>query len=401
MTSYLEVLRQPGVARLVASQLVARFPAGMLSLAILMHVEQQTGSYGAAGLVIAAMAIGQSIAGPVSSRLLARFGMRPLLGATTLVCALALVGLAFLAASQPLAMACAAIAGLAMPPITPAVRTIYPKVVNAQRVSLLFSVDATLQELIWVIGPLAATTIAFLGSTTLGVIVCAVVLVLGGAWFWSAREVGMVRIPVSKRRLGAVLRNPVVLLMTALGALMVGVYGGIETAVVATFGHDRAETGVIIGLSAVGSLIGGFAFGHRPVRASALVLRLLPILVGAAMCCLWQEPWWLAIAFFISGIGCAPVISGSFAAVSSSVKFSQTAEAYGWMGTGQLVGGAAASALAGSAIDAIGPIGGFLVGTGSATLALLLVLAAWRLVPDLRGRDATPRPDTTPIDVVG
>lgn len=401
MKAYLDVLRQPGIARLVASQLLARFPAGMLSLALLMHIEQQYGTYGGAGLAIAAMAVGQGIAGPVSSRLMSRFGMRPMLVGTILVCALALLGIALAPAVYPVTVALCAIAGLAMPPITPAVRTIYPKVVNARRLSQLFSVDATLQELIWVVGPLAATSIAFLASTAAGLIACSAILLLGGAWFVSAREVGQVRIPPAKLALGGVLRNPVVLSMSALGLLMVGVYGGIETAVVAAFGHDGIETGIIIGLSAVGSLLGGFALGHRPVTPAGLALRVLPILAGALMCCLTQDPWLLGIAFFISGVGCAPVISGSFAAVSSSVKFSQTAESYGWMGTGQLVGGAVSSAIAGLAIDRIGPMGGFITGTAFAVAALALVLATWRITPDLRGRDATPRPDTTPIDVIG
>jgi hypothetical protein len=54
MSSYSSLLKTPGVARIIAAQLVARFPFGMLSLAILLHVERQTGSYGAAGAVLAA-----------------------------------------------------------------------------------------------------------------------------------------------------------------------------------------------------------------------------------------------------------------------------------------------------------------------------------------------------------
>ena len=59
MAGYRELLRTHGVARVIAAQLTARFPNGMTSLAILLHVEQQTGSYGAAGLVLAAASIGQ------------------------------------------------------------------------------------------------------------------------------------------------------------------------------------------------------------------------------------------------------------------------------------------------------------------------------------------------------
>ena len=44
---------------------------------------------------------------------------------------------------------------------------------------------------------------------------------------------------------------------------------------------------------------------------------------------------------------------------SASVKFSETAEAYGWIGTGQLIGAAAGSAIAGFLIDGIGPQGAY------------------------------------------
>ena len=53
---------------MIAAQQTARFPNGMSSLAILLHVEQQTGSYGSAGLVLAATSVGQAVAGPITSR---------------------------------------------------------------------------------------------------------------------------------------------------------------------------------------------------------------------------------------------------------------------------------------------------------------------------------------------
>jgi len=49
--TYLELVRVPGVLRVTVSQLVARFPLGMLSLAVLLHVRHASGSYALAGLV--------------------------------------------------------------------------------------------------------------------------------------------------------------------------------------------------------------------------------------------------------------------------------------------------------------------------------------------------------------
>jgi MFS family permease len=82
------------------------------------------------------------------------------------------------------------------------------------------------------------------------------------------------------------------------------------------------------------------------------------------------------------------------------VKFSDTAEAYGWVGTGQLIGAAAGSAVAGFLIDAAGPDGAFWIAAAFAALGLLIAAVFARALPDLRGRDASPIPDTEPVPVV-
>ena len=41
-----DLVRTRGVVRIIAAQLTARFPSGMLSLGLLFHVERRTGSYG-------------------------------------------------------------------------------------------------------------------------------------------------------------------------------------------------------------------------------------------------------------------------------------------------------------------------------------------------------------------
>src|SRR5690606_25588108 len=73
------LLRTPGVARLITSQLVARFPGGMLSLGILLHIERIFDSYAAAGAVLAALSVGQAVAGPLPSRWMGVWRMRPVL----------------------------------------------------------------------------------------------------------------------------------------------------------------------------------------------------------------------------------------------------------------------------------------------------------------------------------
>ena len=85
MSTYTSLLKTPGVGRIIAAQLTARFPFGMLSLAFLLHVEHVHHSYAAAGLVLAATSIGQAISGPLTSRWMGRWGMRPVLLLTLLL----------------------------------------------------------------------------------------------------------------------------------------------------------------------------------------------------------------------------------------------------------------------------------------------------------------------------
>src|SRR6476659_7600374 len=101
MAGYRDLLRTPGVARIIAAQLTARFPNGMTSLAILLHVHHVTGSYRAAGLVLAAASIGQAIAGPVTSRWMGIWGMRRVITTTLTVCAAAITTLALIQAPLP------------------------------------------------------------------------------------------------------------------------------------------------------------------------------------------------------------------------------------------------------------------------------------------------------------
>ncbi|MBG6239207.1 MFS family permease [Mycetocola sp. CAN_C7] len=399
MSAYSSLLKTSGVARIIAAQLVARFPFGMLSLAFLLHVEQVTGSYGAAGLVLAAASVGQAAAGPLTSRWMGVWGMRRVLVLTLVVCAVTVTAVALVEMSVPFYMAFALVAGLATPPIQPAVRTIYPKMVNSKQLTPLFSLDASAQEIIWVLGPVITTFISTQVGTDWGILVAVVIMVFGGAWFIASPEVGRVRIPRSKRKLGQVLKRPPVLLATVVGFLLIGACAAVEAGVVATFGHDGLEAGLVLGIFSLGSLAGGLTLGHIPIGPWALARRMSIVFVGMAVSIFFSNAVLLSITLFVAGIGIAPALTVLFAMVSASVKFSDTAEAYGWVGTGQLIGAALGSAVAGLLIDSRGAEGAFWAAALFALVGFLVPLLGKRWHPDLRGRDASPIPDTEPIQV--
>ncbi len=132
-----------------------------------------------------------------------RFGMRPVLITTLAVCATAVTAIALIPPMLPLYLLLGLVAGLSTPPVQPAVRTIYPKMVNARQLTPLFSLDASAQEIIWVVGPVVTTFISTqIGTVWGGILFAAVMMIAGGIWFISSPELGRVRIPRSKRRFG-------------------------------------------------------------------------------------------------------------------------------------------------------------------------------------------------------
>ncbi|PZE80653.1 MFS transporter [Curtobacterium sp. MCBD17_032] len=399
MSAYGSLLKTPGVGRVIAAQLTARFPFGMLSLAYLLHVEHIFHSYGAAGLVLATTSIGQALAGPLTSRWMGSWGMRPVLVLTSIVAFTTMGVIAFFVMPLWAYVVIGFVGGLAVPPVQPAVRTIYPKMVTSKQLTPLFSLDASAQELIWVAGPVITTFVATQIGTVEAIVVAMVFLLVGGAWFIASPELGRVRIPRSKRAFGVVMKRPAVVVATLTGLLLIGACAAVEASVTSVFGEGSPNAGIVLAVFAVGSLVGGLALGHRPISKNTLWLRMTIVFVGLVLAVGNPTFWWLCIALVIAGAGIAPALAVMFGSVSATVKFSDTAEAYGWMGTGQLIGAAGGSAVAGFLIDSNGPSGGLMVGAVMAAAGVVLPLAMRSWLPDLRGRDVSPIPDTEPVTI--
>jgi MFS family permease len=156
----------------------------------------------------------------------------------------------------------------------------------------------------------------------------------------------------------------------------------------------------VLAIWSIGSLVGGLALGNIPVGPWALARRMVLVAVGIGIATAAVGNFWtLSVALLIAGIGIAPALGVMSAIVASSVRFSETAEAYGWVGTGQLIGAAAGSAVAGFFIDGNGAVGGFVVATVLAALGALVGILFHGWHPDLRGRDSNPIPDTEPVSV--
>jgi predicted MFS family arabinose efflux permease len=180
---YLRVLQRPKVARLLAPTLVARIPDAIAATAIVVVVRSATGSYSAAGLAAGAFGVGTAVSAPLAGRGLDRLGQRrvlPLLAAgfAATLAALAL-GSGHLGAGPLTALA--TVAGLTRPPIEAALRALWPRLVPHADIDAAYSLDSTVQELVWIGGPLLLAVLLAVGRPQLPLLACAAATIGGTA----------------------------------------------------------------------------------------------------------------------------------------------------------------------------------------------------------------------------
>lgn len=369
MRRYLELLRLPGILRITAFQLLARFPLGMLALAVLLHVQAGSGSYALAGAVAASMSVGQAAAVPLSSRAIGVFGARRTLLATAAVNGTAMLVLAFTPADPAPMLALGFLVGASVPPIMPAVRAFYPHLVPRRVLPALFALDTTAQELIWIGGPVVATLLTAVFSTAVPLVLGAAVTIIGTIFFVATPQLGTLHVEPSTARFGRVLLNRSLLLAVVTSAALMGSFTALELGVVARFEGSAILAGVAIATSCIGSLVGGIVLGHRRFRLRSLITALAIVALGTGLAGLVPGFVLLSLALFISGLGFAPALAALYFMVSTVVERRSATEAFGWLGTAALIGGATGTALGGVMSEEFGPPGAFAVAT-------LLALAA-------------------------
>lgn len=393
--NYRELFKSPGFVRVVTTQLLARFPFGMMSLALVMHIQHVFNSYAIAGFALGAETIGAAISGPLLGRRMGVVGVRKVILPFSIISSGAIFGIAFLSISPLITIALSAIVGLTSPPIQSAARTVYPTLVKKKLLPSVYALDATSQELIWVIGPVLATVLAAQINTIVPVAVMGTLQIIGAWLFVANKEVANIEIPKSNRRIGGVLKNKVVFANLILGLLLIGSFSGVEVGTVAVLGKQLA--GPVIAVFSVGSIIGGLLLGNRNKGKWALTRFLSLICFGYALVFINPtDPVAMSIAWFIAGLGIAPVLGTLGAIIGVTVKLSDSAEAYGWVGTGQLMGYSAGAALAGIAIDTVSPTASLFIAIVFGLGATLVAVMSIGITPDL----GKPPADTQSLPII-
>ncbi len=365
--------------------LVARFPIAIYPIGLVLIVSGRTHAYGYAGVVAGAYVLGGALGGPVAGLLVDRFGQRSMLLRFAFAHLLSTAGFAVLVGLRaPLwtLLPPAVLMGITLLNVGALIRARWSYVWVADEAlrSTAYSIESTLDELVFVVGPLVATVLAT-HAPALVTLTLAVVLVLGGC-SWLAVQRGTeppVRVRAAGERHDFALRYRGMQLITWVMVFMGAVFGGAEVVMVAFCGQhgQRSSSGWVVACFAGGSGVAGVIYGARhwktPLRrrfvVCAVVFGFLPLLYLAV-----NTVPMLAVCAFGVGLSIAPTLIGGFGLVDAIVPTASLTEGLTWIGTGLSVGYGGGAALVGSIADRHGAHLAFAVPAGCALAAALFAL---------------------------
>jgi predicted MFS family arabinose efflux permease len=337
----------------------------MLSFAVILLISPVHG-YAASGAVLAVVGVGQTIGAPLWGRRVDGAHPAAVLLGTGAAQSVALAAMSVAGGSVTLSLALGAVVGLATPPLTPSVRAMLPRLVPPDRTAAAYALESTLQEMVFVAGPLLAGLLATLWGAGAAFVATALLTSAGTAGYVAAAR----RVPRAAEGLpapgSAERRAPMVAALRrelAGGALFLVVLCLESVALVGRVSGAAAVPGAswYLAATSVGSIAGGLVVGSRlapdegPRRRFAyLAVGLVPVLVCVAL----PDPvgaWLLAPAAFLVGTTIAPVATTLFQGLSRVAAAGRQTEAFGWMGAAMGVGGVVGDAAGGWLVAHPGP----------------------------------------------
>jgi MFS family permease len=389
---YRSLLAVKQVRLLLLSSVLARMPLGICSLAILLFVRAQTGSFLVAGLAVGAFTLSGAALSPVQGWLIDRLGQMRVLAPCAIGQGMLLTALVALSGGAPsvLIIALAGAGGALTPPVSACVRVLWPEVTaNPATREAAYALDAMTQEIIWVLGPLLVASMIGVASAGAAVLMGAAITVFGTALFASSSLSRSWRGDSGERHTrGGALSSPGLRgLLCSVGAMGTTI-GAVEVGLPALAGHlgSHGLAGVLLALFSLGSMAGGVIYGARRWRGE-LSMRYAVLLATVA---LLTAPLALAnslasgmVLSVLAGLALAPMFSCQYSLVCALAPRGVVAEAFAWQTAALVAGIAAGSGLSGALVEVGGAHLPFALGCAAAALACLLAALGDRRVGQL------------------
>jgi predicted MFS family arabinose efflux permease len=398
LKTYRAVFRTPGTAAFSTAAWVMRIPIAMYPIGLVLIVSARDGRYGFAGVLSGIYVIANGVGNPVLARLTDRLGQGRLLVPASLVHAVATVVLAVcLTADWPdwTLVLPTAVSGFSFLSVGSLVRARWSYVLAGRpELGTAYSLESTLDEVIFVLGPLIATLVATQVTPVL-VLYVALLLVLAGAFRLASLHGSEPPVHEPEHDARSAIRERGMPLLASFAGAMGAIFASAEVTVVAFCGQQgqRGLSGAVLAAFAAGSATTGFLYGARTwrmplldrFRLQAVVFGVLPPLFLLA-----TNIGVLAVCAYVVGMGIAPALTTAFGLIEQLVPAGALTEGLAWLVTGLSVGYGAGASLVGGIADAHGARTAFGVTVGA---GLLMALLAGVLHARLR-RSSAAQPET-------
>jgi predicted MFS family arabinose efflux permease len=362
---------------------VARLPLSMTGIGIVLLVSLTTGSFGLAGSLTAAATVTGAVVAPLWGRATDRIGQARVLLLTVLINVVSvtlLVSAIELGWPLPVSFAAAVGIGIGFSLAGSSVRARWTVRLNGSPLlHTAFAVEAMVDEVVFIIGPVLVTFLATALHPALGVGVSAVIGLVGAVALAGQRSTEPPTRSTStdhegRSRMPWRVLLPIAIACTALGMI----FGGMEVNIVAfaTESGVLKYAGLILIAWSFGSLVAGAITGAITWHASpARRFRVGAILLALSLLPLpfVTHPVGVAAVLILSGLAIAPTLIASVGVTQSAVDQSRLTEALAWSSTGLAGGVAIGAAAVGHVIDSWDAQAGFV---GVAIAGLLLALSA-------------------------
>jgi predicted MFS family arabinose efflux permease len=382
LTQYRAALSRPGVARVMATALVARAPNGMSSLSMILLVSRHHG-YGRAGFAIGLSVALTCVSNPALARLAITLGARRVLIVSSIAYAACMVALASVpTSSYALQLLWCAGAGLTVPPVVAVVRGLWPRLFAPEEAQALYGLEATAQETIFIVGPALVALLAAVWGPSSAVVATGVIGLTGTVALATSPLLDQFGARRERER-HRLLRGSRLPMYVVIAFTLTVAFNMCDIAIVAFVSGRRANAaaGIVLAFWSGGSMLGGLLFGARGrVADEASVARgCLAIAAGVAAAAAAPGRVGMAAILFLGGMVIAPALGRLYARVAGIVPEAAATEAFAWIGVGLLAGSSLGAALGGISVDALGSRPTFLLAAVvPAVVAGLLLIVARR-----------------------
>jgi MFS family permease len=379
-------VRAPGVPRTLALALLSRVPLSAIGLLLVLQIRHLGHSYALAGACSGACALGMAIGAPVLGRIIDRAGQAAVLSVTggAVVAVTALFAVIPAGAPALLFIFIALLIGAVQPPVGSCVRVLWRRMLDGPGFSSLVTLDASLQELAFLSGPLLlvglASGIGAAGALATTAAITGVVAALF-AMLPETRRFGDAEPQDVRAAAGDAPRawqSGGVRLLLIVSALMGVAFGATELGLVTTADHHgaRGASGILLALWGVGSFVGGLAWTRRMAgRDQAAAMPWLLLVLGVTSALLGALPTMalVGVGITLAGAAIAPLFGVVYSTMGDVAPAGALTEAFTLETSAITAGIALGSAIAGAAASALGAPATFVLAGTAFLLACAVV----------------------------